>query len=150
VSDDEPRDLEAIREWINARPVTAAFALRCESIEPGRAVFRIDPPADWSNPNGSVAGALILAASDFSAGMAAVSVTGIHDYVATVDLGLHFLRPAHAVPLYTTTRVLRTGGRTVFLHTEITDADGALVATGVGSFSVGRGVGRSYPIGTDL
>lgn len=141
------RDLDALRAWVNDNPLAMVLCLHCEVIEPGRARFRQTPFEDWRNPNGSVPGAAYLAAADFAAGMAAVSVTTLEDYVSTVDLGLHFLRPAIDTPLSIECRVLRTGRRLVFLRTEVRDAGGTLVAAGQGDFSVARGVGRDHPIG---
>lgn len=141
------RDLDAVRAWVNDNPLAKVLCLTCERIEAGTAVFRLDPPDQWRNPNGSIAGAAYLAATDFAAGMASVSVTGPDDYVSTVDLGLHFIRPAIATPLSIRCRVLRAGSRLVSLHTEVHDDDGVLVAAGQGSFSVARGAGLSYPIG---
>lgn len=140
------RDLEAVRAWVNDNPLAQVLHLTCERIEAGRAVFVMDPPDAWRNPNGSIAGAAYLAATDYAAGMASVSVTGDDDYVSTVDLGLHFLRPAVETPLTIACRVLRAGSRLVSLHTEVTDADGTLVAAGQGSFSVARGAGLTHPI----
>ena len=144
-----PRDLHALKEWVGARPMTLAMGLTCEDIEVGRAVFRFEPPMDWRNPNGSLPGALVLAAADYSAGMAAASVTSVDDYVSTVDLGLHFLRPAFKTPVRSRTDVLRVGARLVFLETQVTDAEEEVFATGVGSYAVARGDGQQYPIGAD-
>lgn len=144
---DASHDLPAVRDWVNDHPLARALHLSCREIAPGRASFELDPPEAWRNPNGSVAGAAVLAAADFAAGMASVSVTGREDDVSTVDLGLHFLRPALAVPLDVTCTVLRTGGRLVVLRADVHDADGELVATGQGSFAVTRGAGAEYPIG---
>lgn len=141
------RDLEAIRLWVNGHDLTTALHLECEVIEPGRSVWRMDPPDGWRNPNGSVAGAAFLGAVDYAAGMAALSVTTEDDYVSTVDLGLHFLRPAMAAPLRITSTVLRAGRRLVSMENEVTDADGVVVATGIGCFSIAAGRGRTYPIG---
>lgn len=147
VATEQARDLDAIRAWVNGHALPAALCLTCEEIEPGRSVWRMDPPDAWRNPNGSVAGAAFLGAVDYAAGMAALSVTGAEDYVSTVDLGLHFLRPAMAAPLRITSTVLRTGRRLVSMQNEVADADGVVVATGVGCFSVARGHGVTYPIG---
>lgn len=94
--------------WVNAHPLVCGLCLRCDAIEEGRARFLLEPPDEWRNPNGSVPGAAYLAAADFAAGVAVVSVTA-KDYVSTVDLGLHFLVPAIATPLAIECRVLRSG-----------------------------------------
>jgi uncharacterized protein (TIGR00369 family) len=146
---DEQRDLNASREWLNARPLTRALAITCEVIEPGRAVFSFDPPEDWRNPNASLPGAMLAALADHSAGFAAVSVTGRDAYVATVDLNLRFLRPAFAAPIRSETRVVRRGRRLVFLQTELNDAEGTLVADGTASFFLETGLGKAHPIGGD-
>ncbi len=143
------RDLDAVRAWVNAMPLARALAVECTAIEPGRSTFRMDPPEAWRNPNGSVAGAAFLGATDFAAGMAALSVTGPEDYVSTVDLGLHFVRPAMDAPLTIRSEVLRRGGRLIFLRNDVLDAEGVVVASGMGSFSVARGRGLTYPIAAD-
>lgn len=144
---DAARDLPAIIAWVNAMPLARALCLECTAIEPGRSTFEMTPPEAWRNPNGSIAGAAFLGATDYAAGMAAVSVTGADDYVSTVDLGLHFLRPAMVAPLAITSTVLREGRRLIFLEQQVHDGDGTLVATGLGTFSVARGRGLRYPIG---
>lgn len=146
VAVDEERDLDAIRAWVNEMALARALAIECVVIEPGRGVFRMDPPDEWRNPDGSVAGAAYLAATDYAAGMASLSVTTTSDYVSTVDLGLHFLRPAVAAPLMIASTVLRTGERLLFIQTEVKDANDVLVASGVGSFAISRGRGLTYPI----
>ena len=145
----EMRDLDATREWLNERPLTRALAMTCELIEPGRAVFSFDPPEEWRNPNGSLPGAMLAALADHSAGFAAVSVTGRRAYLATVELDLRFLRPAFAAPVRSETSVVRKGRRLVFLHTQLRDADGVLVADGSASFFLETGLGKAHPIGWD-
>lgn len=144
--DGELRDLDAIRDWVNGMALPKALRIECVEISPGRGIFRMDPPEAWRNPDGSVAGAAYLAATDYAAGMASLSVTGTADYVSTVDLGLHFLRPAMETPLMIASTVLRTGSRLAFIQTEVADASGVVIASGVGSFSVARGRGVKYPI----
>lgn len=55
---------------------------------------------------------------------------------ASIEIQMRFLRPVSIGQLEADAIVIRRGGRVVHLESRICDTDGALVATGVGTFAV--------------
>ena len=98
-----------------------------ESVEPDRAVYRLDIRPESRNPWGMVHGGALYTLADDAAGTAAHS-DGRH-YV-TQHGDLHFLDNRAHGTLRATGRVRRRGRSTVLVDVEIADEGGALLAAG--------------------
>jgi uncharacterized protein (TIGR00369 family) len=117
-----------------ADPPAAATTLGWELIEidpdAGTIAVRFDAGTRFANPMGNVQGGFLAAMLDDTMGPALVATLGPGEFAPTADLHVQFLRPARPGPLVGTARVVRRGREIAFLAGELTDASGAMVATG--------------------
>ena len=117
-------------------PLAELLGLHVATVEPGRAVARVDPSAVTANPHGVVHGAVLFAMVDTAMGAATYSVIPDGCICASIEVHLRFLRAAPTeVPLEARVRVVKAGRRVVHLDAEV-DAGSDLVATATGSFAV--------------
>ena len=117
--------LETLKLGANA--FTDHNFIRLESVEPDRAVYRLDIRPESRNPWGMVHGGALYTLADDAAGGAAHS-DGRH-YV-TQHGDLHFLDNRAHGTIRAAARIRRRGRSTVLVDVEITDESGALLATG--------------------
>ena len=121
--------LETLKLGANA--FTAHNFIELESVEPDRAVYRLDIRRESQNPWGMVHGGALYTLADDAAGGAAHS-DGRH-YV-TQHGDLHFLDNRARGTIRAAGRVRHRGRSTVLVDVEITDEAGALLATGAFSY----------------
>lgn len=129
MKDAEAARLEALRLKENA--FTAHNFMELESVEPDRAVYRLEIRRESRNPYGMVHGGALYTLADDAAGAAAHS-DGRH-YV-TLHGDLHFLDNRAQGTIRATGRVRRRGRSTVLVAVDITDEAGTLLATGEFSY----------------
>ena len=121
--------LETLKLGANA--FTDHNFIRLESVEPDRAVYRLEIQPESRNPYGMVHGGALYTLADDAAGGAAHS-DGRH-YV-TQHGDLHFLDNRAHGTIRAAGRVRHRGRSTVLVDVEITDEAGALLATGAFSY----------------
>ena len=121
--------LEALKLGANA--FTTHNFMELESAGPGRAVYRLTIRPESRNPFGMVHGGALYTLADDAAGGAAHS-DGRH-YV-TQHGYLHFLDNRSHGTIRAAGRVRHRGRSTVLVDVEITDENGALLATGTFSY----------------
>lgn len=117
--------LETLKLGANA--FTDHNFIRLESVEPDRAVYRLEIQPENRNPYGMIHGGAMYTLADDAAGGAAHS-DGRH-YV-TQHGDLHFLDNRAHGTIRATGRVRHRGRSTVLVDVEITDESGGLLATG--------------------
>ena len=121
----EAKTLESLKLGPNA--FTEHNFIRLEAVEPGRAAYVLEIRPESRNPYGMVHGGALYTLADDAAGAAAHS-DGRH-YVTQAG-NLHFLdNRAHGI-IRAEGRVRHRGRSTVLVNVDITDEDGALLATG--------------------
>jgi uncharacterized protein (TIGR00369 family) len=138
------RDLDSLRSWFNERAATRMLCMRCEHLEPGRALLTMTPPEEVGNPNGAVNGGLITALADQAGGIAVSTALEPDDYTSTAQLDVHFLRPLVAIPARAEATVRRRGRRLAFPSVEIRDAEGELCALATGTWAVSPDTPHPY------
>lgn len=117
--------LETLKLGTNA--FTNHNFIHLESVEPDRAVYRLELCPESLNPYGMAHGGALYTLADDAAGAAAHS-DGRH-YV-TQHGDLHFLDNRAHGTIRATGRVRRRGRSTVLVDVEVTDESGALLAAG--------------------
>lgn len=126
---------EEIAQQLTERVKKNGFMLhnfiQLESLEPDRAVFRLEIRPESRNPYGMVHGGALYTLADNAAGTAAHTDGR---YYVTQSGTLHFLdNRAHGV-IRADGRIRHRGRSTVLAEVDITDESGALLATGEFSF----------------
>ena len=105
--------------------------IELESVEPDRAVFRLDIRPESRNPYGMVHGGAIYTLADNATGTAAHTDGR---YYVTQTSALHFLRNQSEGTVRATATVRHRGRSTVLTAVDITGDDGRLIATGEFTF----------------
>ena len=105
--------------------------IELESVEPDRAVFRLEIRPESRNPYGMVHGGAIYTMADNAAGTAAHTDGR---YYVTQTSALHFLRNQSTGVVRATAWVRHRGKSTVLTAVDITGEDGKLLATGEFTF----------------
>lgn len=116
--------LDHIRQHIeDGLPLVPLFNLEVVAAEADRAVLRLVEGPHVTRPGGSVAGPIQFALADVAT--YALILAGRHDPGAvTVDLTIHFLRPARTLPLLAEATPLRAGRRLFLALVRISEEAG--------------------------
>jgi uncharacterized protein (TIGR00369 family) len=118
-------------------PIASAMGFRLLEVEPGRAVFGLEP-AEWMyNPMGIVHGGVAATILDTCMGVAVASTTPDGVGHTTSDLQVRYLRPltAESGRVLAEGKVVHVGRRTVTTEGTVTiEATGKLVATGTSAY----------------
>lgn len=86
------------------------FGVAVTHADPASATVRLDNGPHITRPGGSVAGPVLFAMADVAA-YALILATRPDPHTVTVDLTIHFLRPALKLPLFAVATPLRAGRR---------------------------------------
>lgn len=142
--------VEALDGLIRNPPFHRWLDVSCVEAEPGRALLRLPPNAQFvGNPFVPAIHGGILAALVDLAGGAALFVD-LQFPTPTIDMRVDYLRPAIAGRAILAEARVKSLGKTVaFVDVDVTDEEGRLVATGRCAYSVkDREQGpRGFPIG---
>ncbi|GHD42162.1 PaaI family thioesterase [Streptomyces galbus] len=122
------RDVLAGR--LPAPPISATLGFTLEEVEPGRAVFAMEPGEEHYNPIGSVHGGVYATLLDSAAGCAVQSVLPAGTGYTSLDLTLKFLRPitVDTGKVRAVGTVLNQGRRTALAQAELFDTTDRLLA----------------------
>src|SRR4051812_43017174 len=131
--------MQVITDFIPSSPFAAALGIRLESLEPDRARLRMPWTAALATMADIVHGGAIAALADTAAMAAAWAIDEVPDSLtgATVSLTLDYLAAGRG-DLSADARVLRRGGRLVYVRVDVAGADGAPVAAAQAVYSLGR------------
>lgn len=124
---------ELEKEWLEKRRLGEnAFSrynfYEMESLEPDRAVYRLDIRPESLNPYGMVHGGALYTMADDAAGAAAHSDGRCY---VTQHGNLNFLRNQGQGVIRACAAVRHRGRATCLVNVDITNGEGALLATGV-------------------
>ncbi|MGW2563621.1 PaaI family thioesterase [Streptomyces sp. NPDC001514] len=126
--------LEFLRDVLAGRlpapPIAATLGITLEEVEPGRAVFAMEPGEEHYNPIGSVHGGVYATLLDSAAGCAVQSVLPADMGYTSLDLNLKFLRPitVDTGKVSAVGTVLNQGRRTALAQAELFDSQDRLLA----------------------
>ena len=123
-------------------PFLELLGVRSEHRERGRAVVSLELRPELTNGWGSAHGGVVTGLLDVAMGGAAMAADVHATGVVTVNLSIGFMRSATG-SLVAEERMVRGGRSLVFCEGEVRDADGPVLAKGVGTFEVARRACRS-------
>lgn len=119
------------RERIKTNAFMIHNHIEIESVEPDRAVFRLEIRPESKNPYGMVHGGAIYTLADNATGSAAHTDGR---YYVTQTSSLHFLRNQSEGTVRAEARVRHRGKSTCLVEVDITGTGGLLLATGEFTF----------------
>ena len=122
-------DLTRLRETFARVPYVGLLGFEFVSAERGAATYALDVRDELTRMGGILHGGAVVSLLDTAAAFAVHTVIEPDDRTVTVDLTVHFLRPASAGRVEATARVLRRGKRVCILSVEARDERAEIIAT---------------------
>jgi uncharacterized protein (TIGR00369 family) len=110
-----------------------------ESVQAGRAIFRMDVRPRHKQIHGVVHGGILAALADTAAAIAAYTAVPNGTEIATVELSINYLEPVPGGRIKADARVLRAGRNFVVTECEIFTEDGKLAAKALLTFGAAAG-----------
>lgn len=114
-------------------PFLGLVGVEADGLEPGWARIVLEPRPELTNMHGAVHGGVIMTLLDTTMARAAMAKQGFRLSVVSMGVTTNFMRPAHG-RLVTEARAVGGGRSTCFCEAEIKDAEGRVVAKGMGTF----------------
>ncbi len=127
--------LEYCRRVLNnvypAAPIFKTMGLSAQSIDPGAAVFTMQPHDYLMHGRGIVHGGAISTLLDTAMAWSAISTLPRGNACTTIQLAVNFIRPAVAETrlIRAEAKVLNAGRRLILVEAKATTPDGKLMAT---------------------
>jgi acyl-CoA thioesterase len=120
---DEYGPIDGLTRWLG---------LRWES--PSRVRLTVRP--ELINPAGLLSGPVAYAMVDYSMGSALWTQREGGERIATIGISINYLRTAREGDVFCESTLDRRNDRVAVLRSEVSDAEGRLLATAIGSFSI--------------
>lgn len=122
-------ELALLEETFLRVPYVGLLGLEFVDAARGSAAFALEPREELTRMGGILHGGAVVSLMDTAAACAVHTLLGHDGRTVTVDLTVHFLRPAGPGRVEARARVLRQGRRVIILAVEATDGEGELIAT---------------------
>ena len=122
-------ELARLRETFAGVPYVGLLGFEFVRAERGAATFALDVREELTRMGGILHGGAVVSLLDTAAAFAVHTVIDPEARTVTVDLTVHFLRPASDGRIEATARVLRRGRRVCILSVEARDTRAEIVAT---------------------
>ncbi len=122
-------ELARLRELFARVPYAGLLGLEFVRAERGAAHFALDVREELTRMGGILHGGAVVSLLDTAAAFAVHTVIGAEARTVTVDLTVHFLRPASRGRIEAVARLLRRGRSVCILSVEARDAAAQIIAT---------------------
>jgi acyl-CoA thioesterase len=122
-------ELAQLKEIFGRIPYVRLLGLEFVSAGRGEAVFAVEAREELTRMGGIMHGGAVVSLMDTAAAFAVHTLLDPSGRTVTVDLTVHFLRPAGVGRVEARAKILRCGRRVIILSVEATDGAGELIAT---------------------
>ena len=129
-----PEELSRLREAITRVPYAQLLGINFEDATHGAATLSMSARPDLERFGGIMHGGALASLADSASAFAVLSTLEGGEQTVTVDLTLHYLRPATEGKLTAHARVLRAGRRVTTVSVEIFNESGALVVSALTTY----------------
>jgi len=135
----EKQATEMVRRRMRESKSSELLGFDVESVQEGRAIFRLDVRPRHKQIHGVVHGGILAALADTAAAIAAYTVVPRGVEIATLELKINYMEPVPGGRVKADARVLRKGRNFIVTECEIFNEDGSLAAKSLLTFSAARG-----------
>ncbi len=135
LSKEEKRVTELVRQRMKESKATELLGFDVESVQKGRAIFRLDVHPRHKQIHGVVHGGILAALADTTAAIAAYTAVPRGVELATLELKINYLEPVPGGRVKADAKVLRAGRNFIVTECEIFNESGALAAKALLTFS---------------
>jgi uncharacterized protein (TIGR00369 family) len=122
-------------DGLHSLPFANLLGMRLVDIRPGEAVIKIEMRDDLQQPSGVLHGGVTATLIDTAMAFAVRTHLADHEYTATIDLTVHYLRPHTTGTATCTAKIVRAGKRIFTVSAEVENEDGKLIATGLSTYT---------------
>src|SRR5687768_3712882 len=116
-------------------PFARLIGMRLVDIRPNEAVIEMEMRDDLKQPHGDLHGGVTATIIDTAMAFAVRTHLGDHEFTATIDLTVHYLRPHTAGLITCTAKCVRSGKRIFTVTADVANEDGKLIATGLSTYT---------------
>lgn len=130
---------ELVRRRMRESKATELLGFDVESVQDGRAIFRMDVRPKHKQIHGVVHGGILAALADTTAAIAAYTVIPRGMELATLELKINYLEPVPGGRVKADAKVLRSGRNFIVTECDIFNETGSLAAKAILTFSAASG-----------
>jgi uncharacterized protein (TIGR00369 family) len=130
-----PERKQMAADGLHALPFANLMGMQLVDIRPNEAVIKIEMRDDLKQPSGVLHGGVTATLIDTAMAFAVRTHLADHEFTATIDLTVHFLRPHTAGAATCTAKVVRAGKRIFTVSAEVENEAGKLIATGLSTYT---------------
>ena len=116
-------------------PFAKLMGMRLVDLRPDEAVISIDMRDDLAQPSGVLHGGVTATLIDTAMAFAVRTHLADHEFTATIDLTVHYLRPHTEGKVTCTAKIVRAGKRVFTVSADVENEAGKLVATGLSTYT---------------
>jgi acyl-CoA thioesterase len=116
-------------------PFAQLMGMELVDIRPDEAVIKINMRDDLRQPSGVLHGGVTATLIDTAMAFAVRTRLEDHEFTATIDLTVHYLRPHTSGIVTCTAKVVRAGKRIFTVSAEAINEEGKLIATGLSTYT---------------
>ena len=124
-----PEELARLEEAFRQIPYLHLLGLEFVAAERGSATFALEVRRELTRMGGIIHGGAVVSLMDTAAAFAVHTLLEPGEQTVTVDLTVHFLRPAGEGRVQARATVLRKGRRIIILSVEAVNSGGDVIAT---------------------
>lgn len=130
--------LDRLRERVAASSFHRAFGMEVDDAVRGEVTIGWEAHPEHLNLQGLVHGGVLATLLDTAMGLAIRTALEPGRRHVTIEMGVHYLRPAHPGRLRARGTVARIGREIAFAEADVVDGQDRVLARATGTFSVGR------------
>ena len=109
--------------------------MRLVDIRPNEAVIQMEMRDDLRQPSGVLHGGVTATLIDTAMAFAVRTHLADHEYTATIDLTVHYLRPHTSGTVTCMAKCVRAGKRIFTVSADVENDAGKLIATGLSTYT---------------
>jgi acyl-CoA thioesterase len=128
--------LQELRDRLRASPFHAGLGIGVVEASEGRVHLALQASAQHENLQGSIHGGVLATLADTAMGLAVRTAIEQGRPHITIELGVHYLRPASPGAIEAIGTVVRVGSQIAYAEADVTTPDGTLLARASGTYTV--------------
>ena len=116
-------------------PFAKLIGMRLVDIRPNEAVIEMEMRDDLKQPHGVLHGGVTATIIDTAMAFAVRTHLADHEFTATIDLTVHYLRPHTSGTITCIAKCVRAGKRIFSVTADVANEEGKLIATGLSTYT---------------
>jgi len=132
--------LETIRAVASRSPYYQLLGMEVTEMKKGESKIQMPFSQELTHPYGIVHGGAIASLADSAVAMALISLVDPQDRITTIEFKINFFAPISQGRLIAHAKIIHKGSKTAVGDVDVTNAEGKLVAKGIATYSIKKGI----------